>query len=43
MMEKNMIEILNFLFQDFWHWLGATIWILIIATCISEIRLWGKR
>jgi hypothetical protein len=38
-----MIEILRFLFQDFWHWLGATIWILIIAAGISEIRLWGKR
>ena len=35
-----MIEILHFLFQDFWHWLGATIWIALIAAGISEFRLW---
>ena len=26
-----MIEILNFVFQDFWHWLGTLI--LLIAIC----------
>lgn len=26
-----MIEVLEFIFQDFWHWLGSVIMIAIIA------------
>lgn len=32
-----MIEILHFLFQDFWHWLGITFWMLIIAAGIADV------
>lgn len=30
------MTIYEFFFQSFWHWLGATIWLLIIANYIQS-------
>jgi hypothetical protein len=32
-----MIEILKFIFQDFWHFLGTFLLTMIIAGCLSRI------
>lgn len=33
-----MIEILEFIFQDFWHWLGTLILVSAILVPFGEIR-----
>ena len=33
-----MIEILEFIFQDFWHWLGTLILVAAIPVPFGEIR-----
>ncbi len=33
-----MIEILEFIFQDFWHWLGTLILVAVIPVPFGEIR-----
>lgn len=37
-----MMDILQFVFQDFWYWLGTAILLGIIATAIGEFRIFGK-
>lgn len=32
-----MIEILKFIFQDFWHWLGSFLIIIVIADGIGSL------
>jgi hypothetical protein len=32
---ENMLDILNFIFQDFWHWAGITIILGVIAEGIG--------
>lgn len=32
-----MIEILQFIFQDFWHWLGTVIIIGVIGEAVGKI------
>lgn len=36
-MELNMLEILQFIFSSFWHWLGSVILITSVATALSVI------
>lgn len=31
-----MMEIIEFLFADFWHWLGGLIYIAVITSIFSE-------
>ena len=33
-----MIEVLNFIFQDFWHWLGVAILIYIVI-CWTPVQI----
>jgi hypothetical protein len=32
-----MLEVLQFVFQSFWHWLGATVMLIIVASIPVEI------
>ena len=32
-----MIEVLEFIFQDFWHWLGTLLIIIVISDGIAGI------
>jgi len=32
-----MLEVLQFIFQSFWHWLGATIMLIVIASIPYDI------
>ena len=32
-----MLDILKFIFQDFWHWLGAVLIIIVISDGIAGI------
>jgi hypothetical protein len=32
-----MLEVLQFIFQDFWHWFGSFLIILVIASGIGGI------
>ena len=33
-----MLDVLTFIFQDFWHWLGTAL-LLVIAICWTPIRI----
>lgn len=33
-----MLEILQFIFSDFWHWLGATIMLGVISGGLGSVR-----
>lgn len=33
-----MLDILKFLFSDFWVWLGFTVWIGLFGTAITQAR-----
>ena len=32
-----MLEALQFLFQDFWHWLGGLLYLAVVASVIGGI------
>ena len=34
-----MIEVLEFIFQDFWHWLGTICLLAVIAECGPLIKI----
>ncbi len=34
-----MIEVLEFIFQDFWHWLGIICLLAVIAECGPLIKI----
>jgi hypothetical protein len=31
-----MLEVLQFVFSDFWHWLGTAILLTIVCGCLAE-------
>lgn len=35
--EQMMLDILKFIFQDFWHWLGTLLIIIVISDGIAGI------
>ena len=38
-----MIEVLEFIFQDFWHWLGSVIMIAIICNYCCPLKLFEPK
>lgn len=33
-----MLDILRFIFSDFWHWLGATLMLAVVSGGLGSIR-----
>lgn len=33
-----MLEVLQFLFSDVWHWLGTTVWLGMVCTGLAQLR-----
>lgn len=38
-----MIEVLQFVFQSFWHWLGTLVLLCVVAAVVCDVASSAKR